>query len=136
MVRGWVAITSSSHSLLHTHTLIYPIASPLSLMRFIMAIFYSALHTFSDLGWGLTPMRFVFINWISEHCEHCVILRLFFLTSLPVSFLLHFASSLSFPLRFISILKFLFTFIFPLCDADTLMSRSYRLGWLHPSFHP
>ena len=78
-------------------------------------------------------MCFVFINWI---CERCVILRLFFLTSLPVSFLLHFASSLCLPLSFVSIILFLFTFIFPLCDNDTLMSRSYRLGWSHSSFHP
>ena len=54
-------------------------------------------------------MRFVFINWI---CEHCVILHLFFLASLPVSFL-NFASSLCLPLSFISIILFLFTFIFP-----------------------
>ena len=58
-------------------------------------------------------MHFVFINWIYEHCEHCVILRLFFLGSLPVSFLLRFASSLFLPLSFVSIILFLFTFIFP-----------------------
>ena len=73
-------------------------------------------------------MRFVFINWI---CEHCVILRLFFLASLPVSFLLHFASPLCLPLSFVS-----FHFYFPLCDDDMLMSWSYKLGWSHPSFHP
>ena len=68
-------------------------------------------------------MRFVFINWICEHYEHCVILRLFFLASLPVSFLLHFASSLCLPLSFVS-----FHFYFPLWDDDMLMSQSYRLG--------
>ena len=76
-----------------------------------MAFYFSfALHTFFDLDWGPAPVRFVFINWIYEHC---VILRLFFLTSLPVSFLLHFASSLCLPLSFVSIILFLFTFIFP-----------------------
>ena len=55
-------------------------------------------------------MCFVFFNWIYEHC---VILRLFFLVSLPVSFLLHFVSSLCLPLSFVSIILFLFTFIFP-----------------------
>ena len=65
-------------------------------------------------------MRFVFINWICEHCELCVILRLFFLASLPISFLLHFASSLCLPLSFVSIILFLFTFIFP-C---VMMTRS------------
>ena len=58
-------------------------------------------------------MHFVFINCIYEHCEHCVILRLFFLVSLPVSFLLHFAFALCLPLSFVSIILFLFTFIFP-----------------------
>ena len=62
-------------------------------------------------------MRFVFINWIYEHY---VILRLFFLASLPVSFLLHFASSLCLPLSFVSIILFLLTFIFP-C---VMMTRS------------
>ena len=76
-------------------------------------------------------MRFIFINWIYEHCEHCVILRLFFLASLPVSFLLPFASSFFLPLSFVS-----FHFYFHLCDDATLMSRSYRLGWSHPLFHP
>ena len=66
-------------------------------------------------------MLFVFINWICENCEHCVILRLFFLTSLPISFLLHFASSLCLPLSFVSIILFFFTFIFP-C---VIMTRSY-----------
>ena len=67
-------------------------------------------------------MRFVFTNWIYEHCEHehYVILRLFFLASLPVSFLVHFASSLCLPLSFVSIILFLFTFIFP-C---VMMTRS------------
>ena len=46
-------------------------------------------------------MFFVFNNWI---CEHCVILRFFFLASLPVSFLLHFASSLCLPLSFVSVI--------------------------------
>ena len=55
-------------------------------------------------------MCFVFINWI---CEHCVILRLSFLDHYPVSFLLHFAFSLCLPLSFVSIILFLFTFIFP-----------------------
>ena len=62
-------------------------------------------------------MRFVFINWI---CEHCVILRLFYLASLPVSFLLRFASSFFLPLSFVSIILFLFTIIFP-C---VMMTRS------------
>ena len=62
-------------------------------------------------------MHFVFINWI---CEHCVIIHLFFIASVPVSFLLHFASSLFLPLSFVSIILFLFTFIFP-C---VMMTRS------------
>ena len=78
--------------------------------------FHSALHTFFDLGWGPAPVR-VFINWI---CGHCVVLRLFFLASLPVSFLLNFAFSLCLPLSFVSIILFLFTFIFP-C---VMMTRS------------
>ena len=65
-------------------------------------------------------MPFVFINWICEHCEHCVTLHLFFLASLPVSFILHFAFSLCLPLSFVSIILFLFTFIFP-C---VMMTRS------------
>ncbi|KAL6312487.1 hypothetical protein AAG906_012083 [Vitis piasezkii] len=48
--------------------------------------FHSALHTFSDLGWGPTLVRFAFIDWIYEHCGHGVILCLFFLASLPFSF--------------------------------------------------
>ena len=55
-------------------------------------------------------MCFVFINWI---CEHCVILRLFFLASLHVYFLLDFASLLCLPLSFVSIILLLFTCIFP-----------------------
>ena len=55
-------------------------------------------------------MPFVFINWI---CEHCVVLHLFFLASLSVSFLLYFASSLCLPLSFVSIILFLFTSTFP-----------------------
>ena len=74
-------------------------------------------------------MGFVFINWICEHYEHCVVLPLFFLTSLPISFLLHFASSLCLRLCFVS-----FHFYFPLCDNDTLISQNYRLGLSHPSF--
>ena len=56
-------------------------------------------------------MRFLFINWICEHYEHCVILCLFFLTSLPVSFLLHFASSHRMPLSLVSIISIHFAFI-------------------------
>ena len=56
-------------------------------------------------------MRFLFINWISEHYEHCVIYHLFFLTSLPVSFLPHFASSHRLPLSLASIISICFTFI-------------------------
>ena len=55
-------------------------------------------------------MHFVFVNWI---CEHWVILCLLFLTSLPVFLILHFASSICLPLSFVSIILFLFTFIFP-----------------------
>ena len=56
-------------------------------------------------------MRFLFINWICEHDEHCVILRLFFLASFLVSFLLHFASSHRLPLSLVSIISICFTFI-------------------------
>ena len=56
-------------------------------------------------------MRFLFINWICEHYEHCVILRLFFLASLHVYFLLHFASSHHLPLSLVSIISIRFTFI-------------------------
>ena len=56
-------------------------------------------------------MRFLFINWICEHYEHCVILCLFFLTSLPISFHLHFTSSYRLPLSLVSIISICFTFI-------------------------
>ena len=56
-------------------------------------------------------MRFLFINWIYEHYKHCVILHLFFLASLSVSFLLHFASSQRLPLSLVSIISIRFTFI-------------------------
>ena len=56
-------------------------------------------------------MRFLLINWICEYYEHCVILRLFFLTSLLVSFLLHFASSHRLCLSLVSIISICFTFI-------------------------
>ena len=56
-------------------------------------------------------MRFLFINWICEHYEHYVILRLFFPASLPVSFLLHFAYSHCLPLSIVSIISIHFTFI-------------------------
>ena len=62
-------------------------------------------------GGGAAPMRFLFINWICEHYEHCVILHLFFLASFPVSFLLHFATSHRFPLSLVSIISICFTFI-------------------------
>ena len=56
-------------------------------------------------------MRFSFINWICEHYEHCDILRLFFLASLLVSFLLHLASSYHLSLSLVSIISICFTFI-------------------------
>ena len=56
-------------------------------------------------------MRFLFINWICKHYEHCVILRMFFLASLHVSFLFHFASSHHLPLSLVSIISIRFTFI-------------------------
>ena len=56
-------------------------------------------------------MRFLFINWIYEHYEHCVILHLFFLASLPISFILHFASSHRMPLSLVSIISIHFAFI-------------------------
>ena len=56
-------------------------------------------------------MYFLFINWICEHYEDCVIIRLFFLASLSVSFLLHFASSHHLPLSLVSIISIRFTFI-------------------------
>ena len=51
------------------------------------------------------------VNWICEHYEHCFIIRLLFLSSLPVSFLLHFASSHRLPLSLVSIISIRFTFI-------------------------
>ena len=56
-------------------------------------------------------MRFLFINWICEHYEHCVILRFFFLGSLHVSYFLYFASSHRLPLSIVSIISICFTFI-------------------------
>ena len=56
-------------------------------------------------------MRFLFINWICEHYEHCAILRLFFLASLLDYFLLHFASSYHLSLSLVSIISIRFTFI-------------------------
>ena len=56
-------------------------------------------------------MRFSFIIWICEHYEHCDILCLFFLASLLVSFLLHFASSYHLSLSLVSIISICFTFI-------------------------
>ena len=81
--------------------------------------FHSALHLFFDLGGGgggggggAALMCFLLINWICEHYEHCVILRLFFLASFLVSFLLHFASSHRLPLSLVSIISIHFTVIF------------------------
>ena len=56
-------------------------------------------------------MRFSFIIWICENYEHCDILCLFFLTSLLVSFLLHFAFSYHLSLSLVSIVSICFTFI-------------------------
>ena len=56
-------------------------------------------------------MHFLFINWICEYYENCVILHSFFLASLLVSFLLHFASSHRMPLSLVSIISIRFTFI-------------------------
>ena len=53
-------------------------------------------------------MCFSFINWISEQYEHCDILRLFFLTSLLVSFLLYFAFSYHLSLSLVSIISIRF----------------------------
>ena len=75
--------------------------------------FHSTLHTFSDLGWGPTLVRFVFIDWIYEHCGHGVILCLFFLASLPFSFRLHFASSHRLPVSSVSIISIHFASVFP-----------------------
>ena len=100
------------YSLLHTHTLIYPIASPLSFTHFIMAYsFIQPYILFSDLGWGPALVRFSFINWICEHYEHCDILHLFFIASLLVSFLLYLASSYHLSLSLVSIISICFTFI-------------------------
>ena len=105
------------YSLLHTHTLIYPIASPLSLTWFIMAysfiqpciLFLTRVR--GGGGGGAALVRFLLINWICEHYEHCAILRLFFLTSLFVYFLLHFASSYRLSFSLVSIISIRFTFI-------------------------
>ena len=83
--------------------------------------FHSALHTFSDLGWGPTLVRFVFIDWIYEHCGHGVILRLFFLASLPVSFRLYFASSHRLTVSPVSIISIHFASVFPY----VMMMRSH-----------
>ena len=56
-------------------------------------------------------MHFSFINWICEHYEHCDILRLFFLASLLVYFLLYLASSYHLSLSLVSIISIHFTFI-------------------------
>ena len=68
-------------------------------------------------------MCFVFIDWIYEHC---VILHLFFLASLPVSFLLHFASSHRLPVSPVSIISINFASIFP-CEMVT-RSRLRAIG--------
>ena len=62
-------------------------------------------------GGGLALVRILFINWICEYYEHCVILRLFFLTSFLVSFLLHFSSSHRLPLSLVHIISIRFNFI-------------------------
>ena len=83
--------------------------------------FHSALHTFFDLGWGPSLVRFIFIDWIYEHYGHGVILRLFFLASLPVSFRLHFASSHRLLVSPVSIISIHFASVFPY----VMMMRSH-----------
>ncbi|KAL6314330.1 hypothetical protein AAG906_019032 [Vitis piasezkii] len=81
--------------------------------------------------WGPTLVRFVFIDWIYEHCGHGVILRLFFLASLPVSFRLHFASSHRLPVSPVSIISI--HFAFP-CVMMMRSSQSYQV-WLSHLAH-
>ena len=98
--------------------------------------FHLALHTFSHLGWGPLCVRFAFIVWIGEYCEH--IMPLFICYSLSHSWLffpsLCIFTFLAFEFCFYHLISF--HLYFPLCDDDTLMSRSYGLGWSHPSFYP
>ncbi|RVW92545.1 hypothetical protein CK203_039365 [Vitis vinifera] len=81
-------------------------------------------------SWGPTLVRFVFIDWIYEHCGHGVILRLFFLHHCLFLFvsILH----LHIVYLLVQFLSSLFTsLLFSLCDDDALSSQSYQSGLSH-----
>ena len=73
-------------------------------------------------------MRFAFIVWIGEYCEHIVPLFIFYFLGYSWFFFppLCIFTVLAFEFCFYHLVSF--HFYFPLCEDDTVMSRSYRLG--------
>ena len=138
MVRWWVVVVLSSHipyctpthwyipllACWASHNSLWPIRS-LSLaycfLTWVRGLLLCTLHLLSD-RWVL---------WV-----HCVIVRLFHFWVIHDFF---------FPTLYIFTLSVFgfcfypfdsFRFHLPLCDDDTLSSRSCKWGLSHPSFHP
>ena len=94
MVRGWVAVTSSSHipycTPIHRYTLLLALWASYGLLWPFLS--FSLAYLFLP-RLGACPCALC-IYWLDLWAlGHCVILRLFFSASLLVSFLLRFASS-------------------------------------------
>ena len=123
--------------LLRIHTLIYPVASLLSLTWYIMTLSFT---------WPCIP----FLTWVGGLLL-CT-LQLFSWSESIMSTLCHCSfvpfvgcSWFFFPLFGIvalSIFEFCFyrvvssLFCFPLCDDDVLPSQYFKSSMSHPSFHP
>ena len=81
-------------------------------------------------------MRFAFIDWICEYCEHIMYLFTCFSSIGHLwSFLHPFYTFTPFGFESSFYHLYLFHFYLLLCDDDILLSRSYRSGLSHPSFH-
>ena len=138
MVREWVATILSSHIPYCTPTHWY---IPL-LARWVSHNSFWPIHSL-NLAYLFSPGLGASSYALCIYCldrwvlwVHCVIVRLFHFWVIHDFF---FPTLCIFTL---SVFEFCFypfdsfRFHLPLCDDDTLLSRSCRLGLSHPSFHP
>ena len=122
------------YSLLHTYTLIYPITSPLSLTRFIMAFSFiqpcilfltwvgGLLLCAFHLLFGYASIMSIMTFFVCSFSHHCLFLFFSILHLIPSIF-----ESSSYHL-------YLFHFYLLLYNDDVLSSQSYQSGLSHPSF--
>ena len=136
MVKGWVAIVLSSHIpcctpthwyiplLAHwaSHDSLWPIHS-LSLTY----LFSPGLRAFSCAL--CIYCLDLWVSWALCHCSCvlCFVIHGFFFRPLCIFI----SSTFEFCFYHLDSIRFCFL----LCDDDTLLSRSYRSGLSHPSFH-